>query len=63
LDEEITAMMESLPQYITSIPLDFIHLIDKKREQGKLISPTKEKSNAHLASRNYDRIDTIYASI
>ena len=43
--------------------LDFIHLVDKKRGQGKLISPTKEKSNAYLASRNYDHIDAIYASV
>jgi hypothetical protein len=55
-----TKIMQKLKKMM---PLDFIHLVDKKREQDKLISPTKEKSNAYLASRNYDRIDAIYASI
>ena len=50
------------PQYKIGIFLDFIHLVDKKEGQDKLISPTKEKSNAYLASRNYDRFDAIYAS-
>jgi len=45
------------------VVLDFIHLVDKKGGQDKLISPTKEKSNAYLATRDYDRIDTIYASL
>jgi hypothetical protein len=43
--------------------MDFIHLVDKKGRQDKLISLIKEKSNAYLASRNYGYIDTIYASI
>ena len=34
--------------------LDFVHLVDKKGRQDKLISPTKEKSYAHLAARDYD---------
>lgn len=43
--------------------LDFIHLVDKKGRQDKLISPTKEKSYAYLAPRDYDSIDAIYASL
>jgi hypothetical protein len=43
--------------------LDFIHLVDKKGGQDKLISPTKEKSDAYLASSDYDRFNAIYASL
>jgi uncharacterized protein len=43
--------------------LDFIHLVDKKGGQDKLISPTKEKSYAYLASRDYDSFDAFYASL
>ena len=65
LDEEGNAYLSDfgIAKLLSSHQLDFVHLVDKKREQDKLISPTKEKSNAYLASRNYDRIDTIYASI
>jgi hypothetical protein len=55
--------MADRPGKATYLKLDFIHLVDKKRRQDKLISLTKEKSNAYLASRNYDRTDAIYASI
>jgi hypothetical protein len=38
-------------------------LIDNKGQQDKLISPTKEKSNAYLAARDYDGFDALYASV
>jgi hypothetical protein len=43
--------------------LDFIHLVDKKGRQSKLISTTKEKSNAYLATRDYDRFDPVRATV
>ena len=46
-----------------SYQLDFIHLIDKKKWQDKLISPPKEKSHAYLATRDYDRFAAFHASL
>ena len=42
--------------------LDFIQMVDKKKRQDKLISLSKEKSYAYLATRDYDRIDPLCAS-
>jgi hypothetical protein len=50
-------------QQTLPLSLDFIHLVDKKGGQDKLISPTKEKSFAYLASRDYDSFDAFYASL
>jgi hypothetical protein len=43
--------------------LDFIHLVDKKKRQDKLISTIKEKSYAYLAPLYYDYTTTICASV
>lgn len=43
--------------------LDFIHLIDKNKRQDKLISLTKEKSYAYLATRDYDPTHALHASL
>jgi hypothetical protein len=53
----------SLTISVQRLNLDFIHLIDKKKRQDKLISPTKEKSHAYLATRDYDRFAAFHASL
>src|SRR5690606_15913996 len=55
---------EGLFKYVTLLLLDFIHIVDKKMWQDKLISTRQGgNQNAYLATRDYDRIDTIYASL
>jgi SAM-dependent methyltransferase len=63
LADQISSAGFDVVQYTKRIQLDFIHLIDKKKWQDKLISPPKEKSHAHLATRDYDRFAALHASL